>query len=420
MKNRSAIILLFIANSISGVAQGISMIAIPWYFAKEEIMGQFGLIYGLATVLSLAWSPYSGLLVDKYNRKHIFLVITTVSGLLLLSVSYLGFYQEGLPWFLVGLVFMFTFFNYNVHYPNLYAFVQEISEPKYFGRITSAIEVQGQLTTMMAGAFAAILLEGTENGWWNIFGFRISAPFDIHSWTIYEIFLMDGLTYVLGFFIILAIRFQPIAERKKEVGNLLKKMKTGFNYLKEHPDILLFGIASHSIFVVILVTTFYLSPIYVETHLGKTGDVFATSNMWYAAGAVFAGMAIRRIFQRTNIPFSIILMTLGTALLYAVLAMTKSVFLFYALFLILGICNAGTRVQRITYLFNHLPNQVYGRASSIFFLSNILFRIFFIALFTWMISNLAENVVFTFGILSVFLLLSTAVLTKYYASFDKK
>jgi len=131
-------------------------------------------------------------------------------------------------------------------------------------------------------------------------------------------------------------------------------------------------------------------------------------------------MAIRRIFQRTNIPFSIILMTLGTALLYAVLAMTKSVFLFYALFLILGICNAGTRVQRITYLFNHLPNQVYGRASSIFFLSNILFRIFFIALFTWMISNLAENVVFTFGILSVFLLLSTAVLTKYYASFDKK
>ena len=34
MKNKQAIILLFAANIISGLAQGISMIAIPWYFVK--------------------------------------------------------------------------------------------------------------------------------------------------------------------------------------------------------------------------------------------------------------------------------------------------------------------------------------------------------------------------------------------------
>ena len=34
MQNKQAITLLFLANIISGLAQGISMVAIPWYFVK--------------------------------------------------------------------------------------------------------------------------------------------------------------------------------------------------------------------------------------------------------------------------------------------------------------------------------------------------------------------------------------------------
>ena len=34
MKNKNAVYLLFLANIISGLAQGISMIAIPWYFIE--------------------------------------------------------------------------------------------------------------------------------------------------------------------------------------------------------------------------------------------------------------------------------------------------------------------------------------------------------------------------------------------------
>ena len=33
------------------------------------------------------------------------------------------------------LVFGITIFNYNVHYPNLYAFGQEITEPKNYGKL---------------------------------------------------------------------------------------------------------------------------------------------------------------------------------------------------------------------------------------------------------------------------------------------
>ncbi|MEM8907894.1 MAG: MFS transporter, partial [Bacteroidota bacterium] len=126
MKNVRAIILLFIANSISGLAQGISMLAIPWYFAKEEQMAQFGLIYVLTNIIALFWVPYSGTFIDRFNRKHIFLVLTVVCGSLLFLTAGFGFWQQSLPWYMVAMVFMMTFFNYNIHYPNLYAFVQEI------------------------------------------------------------------------------------------------------------------------------------------------------------------------------------------------------------------------------------------------------------------------------------------------------
>jgi hypothetical protein len=37
--------------------------------------------------------------------------------------------------FFVILVFGITIFNYNIHYPNLYAFGQEITEPKKLWKI---------------------------------------------------------------------------------------------------------------------------------------------------------------------------------------------------------------------------------------------------------------------------------------------
>ena len=87
MKNFQAIVLLFLANTISGVAQGISMIAIPWHFSQNGDMTRFGVVYGISSLISLFWVPYSGTLVDRFNRKHIFLVITGISGAVVLGVA---------------------------------------------------------------------------------------------------------------------------------------------------------------------------------------------------------------------------------------------------------------------------------------------------------------------------------------------
>ena len=139
MKNRKALILLFIANIISGAGQGISMIAVPWYFAKIESMQIFGYAYIAVNLISLFWVPYAGSLVDRFNRKKVFLVLNFVTGSLLASISLFGYLTGSLPWFFIAGAFCLTFLNYNIHYTALYALVQEISEKKFYSKISQCI-----------------------------------------------------------------------------------------------------------------------------------------------------------------------------------------------------------------------------------------------------------------------------------------
>lgn len=413
MKNRSAVILLLLANTVSGIAQGISMIAIPWYFAQQEAMSQFGLVYMLTTILAIFWSPYSGTLIDRFDRKYIFLILTAVAGSLVATVAGLGLFWGMLPPLLIASVFTITFLDYNLHYPCIYAFLQEISEPKHYGRMTSYIEVQGQLTTIMAGGCAALLLEGTSVGATEVFGFAVYMPFEIKAWTISEIFLLDALTYFLAFVIISFIKYEPFTERKPDKGSVLDQLKIGVQYLFAHPTITLFGVASYAVFAVTLLTNFYLIAAYVNNHLQAGGDIYAFAEVCYSIGAVFAGVAIRKVFSWTNIPTSVSIMTGVCAVLLAILFVTEHIYILFACLILLGITNAGIRIQRTTFLFSHIPNQVYGRATSAFFLTNIICRIIFLGLFSLHFFQVGNNIVYTFAILSLFLVAALLVLLRY-------
>lgn len=395
------------------MAQGISMIAIPWYFVKNDSMETFGWFYVMTNVIALLWVPYCGTLIDRYSRKKLLWIMMLACGIVLASISGFGFYNNGLPMYLVGAVFMMTFFNYSLHYPALYALVQEISEKKWYGKLASYIEIQGQLAAVLAGAGAAILLEGTKNGHINLFGFQTNIGTDILPWQIHEIFLLDTCTYFLGFFFILLMKFIPIAQRTPEGGNIAEQLQVGWNYLKNNKALFLFGVASYTVFVAVLVTTFYLAAAYVKEHLELNGDVFAASEMYYAVGAIFAGVTIRQIFKKVSITFSIILMTLITCGLYMVLALTASEFIFYGMMVILGLCNAGTRIQRITFLFSNIPNQVLGRANSIFVLSNLILRISLMSIFALSFFHTNHNITYAFVIVSILLLTSALLLIRY-------
>ncbi|MFN6944846.1 MAG: MFS transporter, partial [Cytophagaceae bacterium] len=244
MKNKKAFLLLFIADGISGFAQGITMLAIPWYFVDHHMGGTFGAYYAIITLASLFWGLYAGAIVDGFNRKDVFLGTNFILGLIIIYIASLGFKEgmteglleeEVLPKELIILVFTVTFFGYYIHYPNLYAFAQEITEPKDYTKVTSYIEIVGQSTTIAAAALGAILLKGIDTSInFELFGTVYNIPVFIKKWEIYEIFLMDGFSYMVSFILIIFIKYVPIKTVVDyDEGPLLERLKTGYDYLRK-------------------------------------------------------------------------------------------------------------------------------------------------------------------------------------------
>lgn len=410
VKNKQSLNLLFTANGISGFAQGISMLAIPWYFTKSQSGTYFNVSYGIITAIVLFFGLYAGTLVDRFSRKANFLGNNLVCGILILAISMLGYFNGALDDFWVMSVFGITMLNYNIHYPTLYAFGHEITEPQYYNKVNSNIEVVGQSSSILSGAFAALLIEGVALGKGKLFGFEVDMPFEIPRWEIWEIFMLNAVTYFIAAALVMMIRYTPIKQAKVELGSIWKRVVSGFTYLKQHPMFLIFGLFSYSVFAMLLVEIHAVLPGYIERHLQEQGSVFAAADLIYAIGALCAGLFVSKVFSSTHTVKAIIILTLITSGIFFWGFASKSVVVIYLISIILGFTNAGIRVLRLTYLFNHIPNELMGRVNSIFNMANVLTRTLFIFLFSMPFFTFGNHMIWAFLVMSFFLLVSGVVL----------
>lgn len=416
MKNKGALRLLLSANIVSGFAQGISMLAIPWYFTSVvNEASLFATIFAVTTFTSLFWNLYAGTLIDRYPRKMIFIYVSLVCGTILLSTAILGYSMGYVPLGLAGLVFVTTMFNYNIHFGTLYAFGQEISDRSQYGKISSYLEIQNQTTSVFSGAFAAMLLTGVEAGKEiNIAGFVLHLPFSFPKWDLQDIFLLDGITYFAAIVLVSLIKYKPEVARLIDKGSIVNRVKAGLSYLRQHPALFAFGNYSYSIFVVLMVQLFLLVPLYVNNHLQRGSDVFASVEVFYSLGAMLAGIFIRKILLIFHTVKAIIILMLLTTIIFFVVSVTQTVGIFYAFSFLIGITNAGTRVLRTTFLFNHISNDIIGRTNSVFSVINILFRSAFIFLFSIAWFSSGSHVVWAYAACGTFVLGSALLLIKNY------
>ena len=393
------------------------MLSVPWYFARQGISSDFNLIYGIITGATVFWGLTAGTIVDRFNRKRVFLINNAVEGFILLSAATYGLSTGSMPTPLIILVFTTTVFGFYLHYPNLYAFAHEITHEGEYTKVTSAIEIVGQSTNVLAGAGAALLLEGIDIAHtWNVAGQSFGINWQVDAWTIQEIFLMDGITYGLSIGLIALIRYAPTHLDTIDRGAFIRRLRTGFSYLRRNPVIFLFGVFSHSIFVVMLVKLNALMPLYITNHLQAGGNVFGAMEVLYGLGALSAGALVGVLFRNfTTVRAIIILLLLATAAL-VLSTLTRSVGVFLCVGLMIGFANAGARVLRLSFLFRHVPNQVIGRVNSIFGIINVMNRTAFILILSLPFFGAGSHILWGYGLMALFTLLSAMVLTARYRS----
>ena len=217
------------------------------------------------------------------------------------------------------------------------------------------------------------------------------------------------------------IRYIPTVKNIISKEKISVRLREGITYLKQRPLLFYFGNASYTVFIFTLISVHLLWPVYIENHLSELGDTYAITKVNYAIGALFAGFFISIIFRKVNIVASIISMMLLAFSCYVLLAFSQSKILLFVFALGIGLSNAGIRIQRVTFLFNHIPNHIIGRTNSVFQSINILLRSLFIGLFSIPFFAEGSNILWTFVIAAFMVLVSLIPLIyKYKALRDIK
>ena len=142
------------------------------------------------------------------------------------------------------------------------------------------------------------------------------------------------------------------------------------------------------------------------------GGMIAIADVLYAFGAIMAGIFIRKIFFKTKSVNSVMIMMTIVVAIIVMVAFTKF-FLFLLFFqFAMGLCNAGIRIQRMTWLFTKLPNEVIGRATSVFNSIRIVVLFVLLELFSLKYFSEDSHVAYAYLICGTIVLLAIIPLLK--------
>jgi MFS family permease len=210
------------------------------------------------------------------------------------------------------------------------------------------------------------------------------------------------------------MRYTPILNDNVNTDRLLSRLKGGFDYLSNHFNIFIFGLASYMLFAFTLVEIHVLLPSYVKNFLRMDGNTFASAEIYYSFGAIFSGFLILRIFKNINTVLAVIILMLVVSVAFYLIAMYKLIFIFFVVNFLIGITNAGVRILRTTYIFNNVPNNLIGRTNSVFNMLNIIFRMILIGLFTISYFQIDDNIRYGYLVGSLMMILSVIPLLIWY------
>lgn len=373
---------LLAANTFSSVGTGITMLSLSWLLIQKS-GGEtlFGYVALTMTVIMFLLTPYSGMMIDRFSRKTIMLCGEALGLTIVAAFAFIGFVgAEYEIWHLVllygsGVLYYFLF------YPTLFALNQELFDISQYKQLNGIFEIQGQLTTVVAGGVASILMTKVGLHW---------------------ILAMDACTYLAAIYCLWKI---PYHREIRSVSNVSfwHKMTEGYRYMRSHTSLFWFLLASFMPFIGVMMTN-YLHPIYISNVLKEDGSVYGTQSMVYGFGAAFAGLVIpffiKRIGNEATIVINVCIYTLALTLFLVF----QHTLIFTCLLFFTAFGNAGTRVARSSLMMELIPNDKIGRVDSLFHAVGLMIRMLLLSIFTGAVS--LESVMVPYAILSAVLFVS--------------
>jgi DHA3 family macrolide efflux protein-like MFS transporter len=287
--------LIFIANFVSMIGSGMNTAAVTWFIlqATHSEMSLSTLVV-LQTVPALLLLPFTGVIIDREDRRRLIMMLDALRGALIFAVALLAFRNRVQVWHLYAMGALVAA-GFWMFWPTITALIQELSPGSDFV------------------ASNTILLAGVQGGWM-IAGAIVGFVYErIH---LGGVLALDAATYAVSLACYFAVRKGKVTVTPREFpshvaesawARYLHELSEGIHYLKGKRDIVLLGI-SWSIFVAGMLTQGVTTAPLSDRILHAGAQGYGWLNGGWAIGAftsaLYAPLFIRKLQGRRSVVFA--------------------------------------------------------------------------------------------------------------------
>lgn len=356
---------VFAANVISMLGSGMNAAAVAWYILQathsEMALGTFAVLQTIPAMLML---PFTGVIIDREDRRRLVMWLDALRAIIILMVSLLAFAGKARVWelYLMNTLVAAGFWMF---WPTITALIQELTPGEEFVHAN---------TFLLAGIQGGWLIAGSIVGFvYNHIGLG-------------GVLLIDFSTYLVSFLCYFAVRKgRHVVPRPAELRadilaaetaleRFVREMREGVQFLRGKPKVVLLGI-SWALFLSAMLTGVVVTPPLSDKvfHAGAVG--YGWLNAGWGTGAflsaLYAPQVIAWLGSRRSIAISmgVLALCMIVAPLSPLLAIAVAVY---------GLMGSGRGVSGVainTSLMEQVPQHFMGRVQNTFYFGGTMLQI---------------------------------------------
>ncbi len=348
---------VFAANLISMVGSGMNSAAVAWYILKathsEMALGTFAVLQTIPAMLML---PFTGVVIDREDRRRLVMWLDAVRALIIVIVAILAFQHRVQVWelYLMNTLVAAGFWMF---WPTITALIQELTPEGQFVQSNTFLLAGVQGGFLIAGAIVGFIYDHIGLG---------------------GVLTLDVSTYVVSFLCYFAVRkgrhivLRPeelradIVAAESQFEIFWREMREGWRFLGDQRPVVLLGI-SWALFLGAMVTGVVVTPSLSDRvfHAGAKG--YGWLNAGWGTGAfvsaLYAPLLIAKLGGRRTVAFSMALLSVAVAFA----PISGLLFLAIVTYFVMGSARGVGGVAMNTSLMEMVPKHLMGRVQNSFY-----------------------------------------------------
>jgi MFS family permease len=361
--------LIFLANVISMIGSGMNSAGVTWYVlqATHSEMA-LGTLLMLQTIPALIMLPFSGVVIDREDRRRLVMTLDALRGLAILIVAVLAWRGMAQLWeiYLLSILVAAGFWMF---WPTINALIQELTPESQFTQSNSFLLAGFQGGWLIAGAFVGFVYNHIGLG---------------------GVLFIDAASYAASFACYLFVRkgrhtvaVEPAVKHESEVARFVHELREGIAYIRQRPGLLLLG-TCWSLFLGGMLSQGIITAPLSDRILNAGAVGYGWLNSGWAVGACVSAFYTPRLIRghghRRAIGVSMALLGLSLISLpfvgsrvhgqihataaFAISAALVAAALVYCL---MGCCRALGGVAITSTMMDQVPKHFMGRVQNTFF-----------------------------------------------------